>query len=176
MHGQGLKDEDLQQAFAGDEKHMEKLVKQMLDATDGDQNSPDPGMKKALEAIDQLHGGLLGDEGEGDKPAEPEPRKPEKKKIKAKPTPEAAIAEHRVGYQKDDAGKIISVELRAELPGVESMASIELDVSERHLRLRTQAPAFVVSVGPFPVLVDATAARAKFSKKRQELTISVPAQ
>lgn len=176
MHGQGLNEEDLQRAFSGDEKHMESVVKQLLEKTDGDADSPDPGMKKALDAVDQLHSGLLGDEWEDKPDDKPEPPKPEKKKIKAKPMPEAAIAEHRVQYQKDDKGRVVSVELRAELPGVESMAAIELDVSERSLRLRTQAPAFVVNAGPFPVLVDASAARAKFSKKRQELTLSVPAK
>jgi len=177
MHAQGLSEEDMQRAFSGDEKHMESVVKSLLEKTDGDADSPDPGMKKALEAVDQLHSGLVADEWEGDKPDEkPEPPKPEKKKIKSKPIPEAAIAEHRVQYQKDDTGRIVSVELRAELPGVESMAAIELDVSERNLRLRTQAPAFVVNAGPFPVLVDASGARAKFSKKKQELTLSVPAK
>jgi len=177
MHNQGLSEEDLQRAFQGDEKHMESVVKKMLDKTDGDPDA-DPGLKKALSAVDQLHSGLCDDDWTRDMPAEPEPTKPtpEKKKAKPKPMPEAKIAEHRVQYQKDDTGRVTSVELRAELPGVESMAGIELDVSERHLRLHTKAPAYLVNVGPFPVLVDATAARAKFSKKRQELTLSVPAK
>merc|ERR1719281_432127 len=150
----------------------------MLDKTDKEQGGPESseGLKKALECVDTLHSGLMGNDWPDEKAPEPEPPKPEKKKVKSKPTPEAKIAEHRVQYQKDDTGRVTSVELRAELPGVESMAGIELDVSERHLRLHTKAPAYLVNVGPFPVLVDATAARAKFSKKRQELTLSVPAK
>merc|ERR1719160_2488606 len=177
MHAQGLSEEDMTRAFSGDEKHMENVVKQMLDKTDQEQDpESSEGLKKALECVDTLHSGLMGNDWPDEKAPEPEPPKPEKKKVKSKPTPEASIAEHRVQYQKDDAGRITSVELRAELPGVQSMASIELDVSERHLRLRTQVPAFVVNVGSFPVLVDAAAARAKFSKKRQELTISIAAK
>jgi hypothetical protein len=178
MHQQGLTEADMQRAFSGDEKHMENVVKQMLDKTDEAETDPTEteGLKKALECVDQLHNGLMGNDLPDDKAPESEPPKPEKKKVKAKSTPEASIAQHRVQYQKDDAGRITSVELRAELPGVEGMAGIELDVSERHLRLSTKAPAFVVNVGPFPVLVDATASRAKFSKKRQELTISIPAK
>merc|ERR1719482_1324265 len=59
MHGQGLNEEDMQRAFSGDEKHMESVVKQMLDKTDEDgPDSADPGLKKALSAVDQLHSGL----------------------------------------------------------------------------------------------------------------------
>merc|ERR1719235_2990543 len=34
MHQQGLSEADMQRAFSGDEKHMENVVKQMLDKTD----------------------------------------------------------------------------------------------------------------------------------------------
>merc|ERR1711977_290210 len=107
------------------------MVKQMLDKTDEDEDSSDAGLKKALEAVDSLHSGLMGNDWPDEKAPEAEPPKSEKKKVKSKPMPEVAIAQHRVQYQKDDAGRITSVELRAELPGVESMACIELDVSER---------------------------------------------
>merc|ERR1719401_1076755 len=133
-----------------------------------------------LSAVDEIHRTLGGDVPDSAPPPAapmraleppapaPAPRRP--------PPPEPKIPEHRVQYQKDDNGRLASVELRCELPGVGSMDDIEVDVSERHLRLRTLAPAYVVNVGPFPDLVEATAARAKFSKKRHELTLSVPAK
>jgi len=85
---------------------------------------------------------------------------------------------YRLQYQKDEAGKYTVVELKCNLPGVADMSVINLDVSEKHLRLSTMAPAplYAVNAGPFPVLIDPSGARAKYSKKREELSISVPAK
>jgi len=64
------------------------------------------------------------------------------------------------------------------MPGVADMSAILLDVSEKHIRLSTCAPAprYAVNAGPFPVLIDPSAARAKYSKRKQELSIEVPAK
>jgi len=37
-------------------------------------------------------------------------------------------------------------------------------------------PRYAVNAGPFPVLIEPGMARAKYSKKREELSISVPAK
>merc|ERR1719420_2328598 len=84
MHQQGLSEDDMQRAFSGDEKHMESVVKQMLDKTDDDDPDSAEGLKKALECVDDLHSGLMGNDLPDDKAPEPEPAKPEKKKIKSK--------------------------------------------------------------------------------------------
>lgn len=100
------------------------------------------------------------------------PRKEEKKE------PEVTIPDYRLRYSKDeDSGRFTGVTLQCTLPGVTSMSAIALDVSEKHMRLTTSAPAprYAVNAGPFPVLLDPGAARAKFSKKRGELTVEVPA-
>lgn len=176
MNEQGLSQEDLQRAFAGDEKHMEQMVQKCLAKTDGDKEKGESErLTASLEAVDQLHGALTGDGGYPEKKST-KPKPAPKKKIKEPDMPSAKIPEHRVQYVKNDKGQVDEVSLWCELPGVESMDKIDLDVSERYLRLRTTSPAYVVNAGPFPVLVNASAARAKFSKKKQELKVTVPAK
>lgn len=176
---QGMSQEDIQRSLAGDTAHMQKMMEKALGQVAPPENAEKAKkMEKALECVDDIHrqlNDITGPDG-----ADAAPPMPTAKRTPARPAepanPEPKIPEHRVSYAKDESGKLQSVELRVELPGVESMAAIELDVSEKHLRLRTEEPAFVVNVGPFPNLVDASAAKAKFSKKRQELTLSVPAK
>merc|ERR1712060_543220 len=108
----------------------------------------------------------------------PEPEKPAKKAPPPPKEPEVIIPRYRLQYEKDENGRYKSVELKCSLPGVADMSMINLDVSEKHLRLSTTPPAprYAVNAGPFPVLIDASAARAKYSKKREELSVSVPAK
>lgn len=178
FQGGGMREEDLQRMFAGDEKHMQECMQKMLNGVAS--SELDEKVRKdaeaAVKAVDDVHGALHGDTPEGpgqDLCAAPRVaahKQPEE-------TPEVRIPEHRLQYRRDATGRYEAVELRCDLPGVVDMGAVELDVNERHLRLVTSAPGplFAVNVGPFPVLVDASAARAKFSKKRQELVISVPA-
>merc|ERR1712003_590689 len=93
-----------------------------------------------------------------------------------RPEEEAKIPDHRLQYQKNSDGQYTAVELKCTLSGVADMSGILLDVSEKHIRLSTckPFPRYVVNAGPFPVLINPSAARAKFSKKREELSISVP--
>mmetsp|Transcript_86699 Transcript_86699/g.220855 ORF Transcript_86699/g.220855 Transcript_86699/m.220855 type:complete len:359 (-) Transcript_86699:42-1118(-) len=183
MAEQGLSQEDLQRALAGDESHMRNCIEKTLGKFE------DPTAKKEqakldqmLGAVNDIHKTLTGNDTPDTEappisaPRPAAPSKPAKQPEEEPAKPEPAIPEHRVQYQKDESGRLLQVELKCELPGIESMDAIEVDVSEKYLRLRTNSPAYVVNVGPFPNLVDAPAARAKFSKKRQELTLTVPAK
>jgi len=178
MESEGLTHDDLQRIFAGDEQFMqarlnETLEKKMADKC-GDKGSKDSA--KALEKVNELHSTLFGD----DNPTEEEPvaevAAPVRKALEAPKEPEVVIPSYRLQYQKDELGKYTMVELKCSLPGVTDMSMVNLDVSEKHLRLSTIAPAprYAVNAGPFPVLIDPNGARAKFSKKREELSITVP--
>mmetsp|Transcript_112313 Transcript_112313/g.322882 ORF Transcript_112313/g.322882 Transcript_112313/m.322882 type:complete len:368 (-) Transcript_112313:81-1184(-) len=183
MAEQGFTPEDLQRCFSGDEAHAKQIMERAIGRIEeSDETKVAKDTKKLdhmLEAVDKIHRQLNDLPDSEPPPVAKEqppavPSKPAAKKAEA--APEAKIPEHRVQYQKDANGRLQSVELRCELPGVAAFADIELDVSDKYLRLRTLSPAYVVNVGPFPSLVDAPAARAKFSKKRQELMLSVPAK
>merc|ERR1719298_363186 len=133
----------------------------------------------ALKKVEELHGTLFGpDTPEETHAPEPAPERPARRAPSPPKEPEVTIPMYRLQYQKDEAGKYTSVELKCTLPGVADMSGINLDLSDRHLRLTTVAPAprYAVNAGPFPVLIDPNGARAKYSKKREELSISVPAK
>mmetsp|Transcript_10483 Transcript_10483/g.32536 ORF Transcript_10483/g.32536 Transcript_10483/m.32536 type:complete len:359 (+) Transcript_10483:91-1167(+) len=182
---EGLGDGDLQRILSGDQAHMEKCVQQMLDTA----SSPGTGVnldetELAIKAADDLHASICRDEA----PAPADPRPPETEPAPAvpsrpvretrKPEEDAKIPDHRLQYQKDAEDRYVGVELRCTLPGVADMSAIALDISEKHVRLSTCAPGprYVVNAGPFPVLIEPTAARAKYSKRREELFVSVPAK
>jgi hypothetical protein len=180
MEAQGLSQEDLQRAMSGDETHM----KAMFEKAVGKVEAPEVAEKakqleQALEVVDDIHktlNDLSGPDGVEAAPPLPSAKSSAPKRPAEPARPEPKIPVHRVQHAKDESGRLLSVELKCELPGIEAMDAITLDISDRHLRLRTEEPAFVVNVGPFPCLVDATTARAKFSKKRQELTLTVQAK
>lgn len=189
----GLKPEDMQRIFSGDTAYMEECVRGMMDkSSEKGAEGVDP--EKAVKAAEVLHGTLCGtiDEAEarrriaeaGQPDAAPSVKtgssaaaasKPSRKAPEP-PAREISIPEYRLQYQKDTEGRYQAVELKCMLPGVAAMDSIVLDVSDEHLRLSTlePAPGYVVNAGPFPVPIDSSAARAKFSKKKQELSITVP--
>lgn len=194
----GMTMEDMQRMFSGDQAFMEEKMKAMMDNAIGAEggNKLEETAKeadKAVKATEVLHSSLLGGtsvdeaearikdiaagrDGDGGYPQE---KKEEKKKKPAEPPkPTVKVADYRLQYQKDDDGKYSGVELKVSLPGVEDMSSVVLDMSEEHLRLSTvaPAPAYVVNAGPFPVCIDPDNAKAKFSKKKQELSVSVPAK
>jgi len=176
MTEEGITQEDMQRILSGDEQHMQARFNETIEEKTAEKH----GAKEAAEAlkkVDELHGSLFGVEPE-ETPA-PEPVVEKKKKKPAAPLePEVIIPMYRLQYQKDEAGKYTVVELKCTLPGVADMSCVNLDVSERHLRLSTFAPAplYAVNAGPFPVLIDPSGARAKYSKKREELSITVPAK
>lgn len=180
MAEQGLTQDDIQRAMAGDEEHMKRCMEKAVAKLDPPQaDKRTEAMDKVLDAVDDLHTTLHPDGAKTrqptrDLPAEaPAPRSPAARSAAVEAP---RIAEHRLQYHKDESGCFQGLELRTALPGVLNMDAIEVDVSEKHVRLRTIAPAFVVNVGPFPGLVDASTARAKFSKKRQELTLKIAAK
>jgi len=186
MAEQGISDMDMQRIFGGDGEHMEKCLQGMIDKTvknpDSDGRMENP--EATIKAAEQLHRSICGDglddvaEVAEEIPDKPSTRNEDDDITISKPfkpkEDEVKIADHRLQYQKDDSGKYISVDLKCTLPGVASMDSIVLDVSEKHIRLSTFDPKYVVNAGPFPVLIEPGAAKAKFSKKRQELSISIP--
>jgi len=175
MQEEGITDADLQRIFSGDEQFMQArlndtLEKQMAKDREGN-GSKDAA--EALKKVDDLHSTLFGEDTPEEEKA-PEPvvvKEPE-----APAEPEVTIPMYRLQYQKDEKGKYTVVELKCSLPGVADMSCVNLDVSEKHLRLSTMdpAPRYAVNAGPFPVLIDPSGARAKYSKKREELSISVP--
>lgn len=186
MHQEGMTEEDLKRMFSGDEKHMETCMKGMLDKA----VQPDPKNKMvnpdlAVSAAEELHAAVCGGEapppkGQAIAETSATPAPPEKavRKSAEPPPEEVIIPDHRLQYQKDADGRFISVELKCTLPGVSDMSMIALDVADRHVRLTTckPAPRYCVNAGPFPVLLEPGAARAKYSKKREELSITVPAK
>jgi len=184
MSSQGLSQEDLQRALSRDEAHMKAAFEKAIGSIAGETPEVEDKTKKleqALTVVDDIHktlNDLSGPDGTEAAPPMPSAKSPAPApKRAAEPAkPEPKIPVHRVQYAKDDSGRLQSVELKCELPGVEAMDAIALDISDRHLRLRTEEPAFVVNVGPFPCLVDPSTARAKFSKKRQELSLTVQAK
>jgi hypothetical protein len=188
----GLNQGDLQRILGGDMAHMEACFKGMLDKA-AQPDGPSEAMKKAEEAVkaaETLHDNILG--FTGDEPVDHDKTVSTKAKSgydvakqqeaaapvapPAPPVREVKIPDYRLQYQKDEHGRYTGVELRCTLPGIADMSAIVLDVSAEHLRLSTlePAPGYVVNAGPFPVPIDEGAARAKFSKKRQELLITVP--
>lgn len=179
MHEGGMTPEDVQRCLAGDMEHMEKCMSNMLKTTEKEEEKV-AGAESALQAADALHSALCGGKAEADAAAAgaaPPAAAPKQPKPAAPPEPEVQIPEHRLQYQKDADGRFTAVELRCALPGVLDMGAVDLDVSDKHLRLNTRAPGpiFAVNAGPFPVRIDPSAAKAKFSKKRAELHITVPA-
>lgn len=178
----GMTEEDLQKCFSGDMQHMESCVQSMLDkaATPG----PDGKLgdcEEAIKAVEALHTTICGD-GSAE-PQEVLEKVDTKNHLSSRAAPkheepEVTIPQYRLQYHRDEDGRYLSVELKCQLPGVADMSAITLDVSEKHLRLSTSAPAplYVVNAGPFPVLIEAEAARAKYSKKREELSVTVPAK
>lgn len=83
------------------------------------------------------------------------------------------IPNHRVqivgGESPGSAKELVVV---VELPGITGMAGVQLDVAESTLRLHTTTePRYSLSVGPFAFRVDPEQAKAKFSKKKEELTV-----
>jgi len=178
MHQEGMSEEDLRRMFSGDEKHMESCMKGMLEkAVAPDSKSKLVNPDVAVSAAEELHAAICGGEAPPP-PAETSAAPAPPKEAVRKPEEEVIIPDHRLQYQKDADGRFVSVELKCTLPGVSDMSMIALDVADRHVRLTTckPAPRYCVNAGPFPVLIDAGAARAKYSKKRQELSITVPAK
>jgi len=178
MQEEGINQEDLQRMFSGDEDHMKKRFSETMERKEKEEKAKSQEASEALKKVDELHSTLFGSKPEEPPAQDPEPEKPVRRAPEPPKEPEVTIPMYRLQYEKDAAGKYVSVELKCTLPGVADMSSINLDISERHLRLSTTAPAprYAVNAGPFPVLIDASGARAKYSKKREELSISVPAK
>jgi len=183
MAEEGMTQEDLQRIFSGDEQHMQSRFNETVEKTMSKGVEKDTTVKSAdaLKNVEELHSTLFGtepEEAEAETPAIAD--KPKRRAPSPPKEPEVTIPMYRLQYQKDEAGKYTVVELKCTLPGVADMSAIDLDLSERHLRLFTHAtdtaPRYAVNAGPFPVLIDPSRARAKYSKKREELSISVPAK
>jgi len=175
MTSEGMTQEDLQRMLTGDEAHMKTRFEDTMKSKESEKKKFS---EQALRKVDEVHATLTGKPIEEQAP-EPAPEKPVRKPRREEPKePEVVVPMYRLQYQKDEAGKYTAVELKCNLPGVADMSAINLDVSERHLRLSTIAPAprYAVNAGPFPVLIDPSGARAKYSKKREELSICVPAK
>lgn len=183
MHQGGLNPEDMQRIFSGDTQHMEAKCKEMLEKSTEEHADQRRRSEAASLAADEIHSSLFG--RSEDKPVtsstpadSPKAVPPEPSRRPAPAEPEVQIPMHRLQYQKDPNGRYTTVELRCNLPGVADMSGINLDVSEKHIRLSTDhpLPRYAVNAGPFPVLIDPSAARAKYSKKREELCVSVSAK
>jgi len=174
----GITQEDIQRILSGDAEHMEERFRNTIEKQTGSAEELVP--QEALQKVDELHSTLFGTPMESPQAANAstESEKPVKKAPAPPKEPEVIIPMYRLQYEKDEAGRYKTVELKCNLPGVADMSVINLDVSEKHLRLTTvlPAPKYAVNAGPFPVLIDPTGARAKYSKKREELSISVPAK
>jgi len=178
MQADGITQEDIQRIMSGDADHMqsrfnETIEKQM--SKDTEHRTADS--TDALKQVEHIHSSLFGTEPE-EPPAEAVEEVKPKRRPAPPPEPEVMIPMYRLQYTKDDKGRYASVELKCTLPGVADMSAINLDVSEKHLRLSTMDPhpRYAVNAGPFPVLIEPGMARAKYSKKREELSISVPAK
>lgn len=176
----GITQEDLQRIMSGDEEHMKKKFTQQIDSQlDADREGKS--MKEyedTLQEIEKIHK-LVNSENVDTPDTKAEAVKPaEVSKPPAPKEPEIIVPMYRLQYEKDDSGRMTVVELKCNLPGVADMSVINLDVSEKHIRLNTVAPAprYCVNAGPFPLRIDPSVARAKYSKKREELSISVPAK
>jgi len=175
MTKEGVSHEDLQRMLTGDPTHMEDLVAKMLNkaAAPGEDAAALAGAEQAIKSAEELHTRICGDETAGSE-----------KKVGSVPkklvpdAPQVILPTHRLQYQKDPEGRYQGMELVCELPGVSDMGCIVLDIAEKHLRLNTvdPAPKYAINAGPFPVLIEPSGAKAKFSKKRHELSIRVPAK
>eukprot|EP00931_Biecheleriopsis_adriatica_P104367 TRINITY_DN7904_c0_g1_i1.p1 TRINITY_DN7904_c0_g1~~TRINITY_DN7904_c0_g1_i1.p1 ORF type:complete len:383 (+),score=112.62 TRINITY_DN7904_c0_g1_i1:30-1151(+) len=183
MQKEGMSNEDLQRMLTGDQSHMEAMVGKMLDkAADTGGEAKLKNADSAIKKAEELHARVMGVDAPDGAREEAAPKKevPAPKVIRETPKPEeeVTIPNHRLQYQKDAEGRFTAVELICTLPGVGDMGCIALDVAEKHLRLNTVAPAprYAVNAGPFPVLIEPSAAKAKFSKKRQELSVVVQAK
>jgi hypothetical protein len=176
----GITQEDFQRIMSGDEEHMRKKFSEQIDSqldTDRDGKSLKE-YENTLEQIEEIHK-LVNSENVDMPDSKADVTKAlEDKKPPAPKEPEIIVPMYRLQYEKDESGRMTVVELKCNLPGVADMSVINLDVSEKHIRLNTVAPAprYCVNAGPFPLRIDPSVARAKYSKKREELSISVPAK
>lgn len=170
---EGMTEEDISKMLTADQDHMEAMVGKMMNKAATVSSSKLKTADAAAKEAAELHSQLLGGDTSATKGTSEKP-----KRVIRKEAEEAQVPMHRMQYQKDADGRFVSVELTVDLPGVADMSLIALDVAEKHIRLNTVAPAprFLVNAGPFPVLIEPGEAKAKFSKKRQQLSVSVPAK
>mmetsp|Transcript_17906 Transcript_17906/g.21971 ORF Transcript_17906/g.21971 Transcript_17906/m.21971 type:complete len:343 (+) Transcript_17906:44-1072(+) len=168
MQKEGMSNEDIQRMLT-DPGEMEELMSKLVNnaGDPGEHSKKLNGAEEAAKEAEELHQRLCGEKKAA--------KAPEVKVVKK---PEVILPNHRLQYSKNDDGKYTAMELVCELPGVQDMSCIVLDIAEKHVRLNTiePAPRYAVNAGPFPVLIEPAAARAKFSKKRNELSIMVPAK
>eukprot|EP00434_Breviolum_minutum_P013553 symbB.v1.2.011943.t1/scaffold814.1/size160240/13 len=169
MHKEGMSNEDIQRMLT-DPGQMEELMSKLVNnaGDPGEHSTKLSGAEEAAKEAEELHERLCGGKE----------KKESKAEVKIVKTPQVILPNHRLQYTKDEEGKYSAMELICELPGVQDMACIVLDIAEKHVRLNTiePAPRYAVNAGPFPVLIEPAAARAKFSKKRHELSVMVPAK
>lgn len=184
MRESGLDREDLQRMFAGDEQHMEKRFNEVLQGVAPNSQQPPTQTLDAVSVAEQIHSTICKGKMPEDGVANDSPSKGASESAEVVPAkaaapkePQVTVPMYRLQYQKDEQGQYTVVELRCTLPGISDLEVVALDVSERHIRLNTHAPAprYAVNAGPFPVLIDPSSARAKFSRKREELSVSVSA-
>jgi len=192
MDQEGISEEDLRRIFGGDQDHTEKCMQGLLSKaapgikTDDLQDHTEKcqqgllskDVEMTIKAADALHESICGTQLAQENgliqvaahKALPGRPRDEGEKVK--------VPDHRLQYEKDEQGKYLGLVLNCMLQGVADMSSIDLDVSETYVRLTTRAPAprYAVNAGPFPVLLDPSQARAKYSKRRAELTVSVVAK
>mmetsp|Transcript_64400 Transcript_64400/g.151298 ORF Transcript_64400/g.151298 Transcript_64400/m.151298 type:complete len:353 (+) Transcript_64400:58-1116(+) len=177
MTKEGLSQEDLQRMLTGDPKQMEEMVARMLNkaADPGEDAKKLAGAEAAIKHADELHSRICGNSADA---GNSKPLVQDAAVEKVCQEAKVFLPNHRLQYQKDDEGRYTAMELICELPGVSDMSCIVLDIAEKHLRLNTidPAPKYAVNAGPFPVLIEPAGAKAKFSRKRRELSVSVPAK
>ncbi|CAK9045649.1 unnamed protein product [Durusdinium trenchii] len=170
MQKEGMTNEDIQRMLT-DPSHMETMMSKLVERAGdpGEHSQKLTGAESAAKEAEELHKRLCGEAPA--KVPKAASKTPEK-------TPEVILPNHRLQYRKDEQGNYCAMELVCELPGVQEMGCIVLDIAEKHVRLNTvePAPRYAVNAGPFPVLIEPAAARAKFSKKRSELSVMVPAK
>merc|ERR1719218_450162 len=140
MKEEGITQEDIQRIFSGDQDHMQTRFNETLEQKEAKKASEKS--LAALKKVDEVHGALFVTSKEEPEEKVPEevPQKPARRAPSPPKEPEVTIPVYRLQYQKDEAGKYTSVELKCTLPGVADMSGINLDLSDRHLRLSTQAP------------------------------------
>jgi hypothetical protein len=102
-------------------------------------------------------------------PAAPAAPKPAAKKPKK---PSIPAPDHTIKRVKGDVAGTSKYSVSVELPGLTSMAGVELDVGAKSLVIR--AKGYSSLTVPFDSIVDENRVVAKFSKKKRALSLKVP--
>jgi len=160
MTAKGLPPEALHKAMTGGEEEWKELMATAMqhefgsELVDEDEKKEREILEETLEHVDALA---------------QETRKLREAGKAPGPTSEQTLTPAHVVRILEEGSVISGFEVKVDLPTVDSMEAVQLDVSDTQLRLC--ADRNVLRLGPFEKAIDPQRVAARFSKKRRQLTV-----